>query len=63
MVDQFHANADSDSALILADFQKCYDIAMRLDAGNPTLPGAFTGSVSERIYRQLAAHGLPLFQT
>jgi hypothetical protein len=31
----------------------CSDIALRLDALNPTIPNAFTGTPSERIKRQL----------
>lgn len=38
-----------------AEILACSDIAMKLDALNPTLPGAFTGTPSERIRRQLVA--------
>ncbi|WP_018234424.1 hypothetical protein [Thioalkalivibrio thiocyanodenitrificans] len=43
------------------DFMKLHEIAQRLDAANPTLPHAFTGTVSERIERQLRARGIPGF--
>jgi hypothetical protein len=47
---------------ILACFQqevnKCFQIAQRLDALNPELEGAFTGSPSLRIERQLYALGI-----
>lgn len=35
------------------DFRKCSDEAQRLDAMNPGTPGAFTGTVSERLKRQV----------
>lgn len=37
--------------------EKTYAIANTLDAANPELPGAFTGTPSERIARQLKALG------
>ena len=46
---------------IYAEYCECIRIAQRLDAGNPELPGAFVGTASERIWRQLAAMNLPLF--
>lgn len=47
---------------LLNDYQqeveKCFNIAQKLDAFNPELAGAFTGTPSERIERQLYAHGI-----
>jgi hypothetical protein len=47
---------------LLNDFQeeieKCFSIAQKLDALNPELAGAFTGTPSERIERQLYALGI-----
>jgi hypothetical protein len=47
---------------ILNDYQKemekVFNIAQKLDAMNPTLPGAFTGDPSERITRQLIFLGV-----
>ena len=37
---------------VMDDFCKLSDLALRVDASNPTLPGAFTGTVSERLTRQ-----------
>lgn len=37
-----------------AEVQKCFDLAQRMDALEPVVPGAFTGTPSERIARQLA---------
>jgi hypothetical protein len=37
---------------------KCFDIAQRLDALNPELARAFTGTPSERIERQLYSLGI-----
>lgn len=47
---------------IFDDYFKCVEIAERLDACNPELRGAFSGTTSERIWRQLAARNLPLFR-
>lgn len=33
------------------DFQRCFDIAQRLDSMYPDMPGAFSGTVSERLSR------------
>lgn len=33
------------------DFCKCYEVANKMDALDPEAPGAFTGSVSERLER------------
>jgi len=41
-----------------AELEKLNDIALRLDSQNPELPGAFTGTISERIERQLRATGV-----
>lgn len=47
---------------LLKDYQeeleKCFDLAQRLDALNPELVGAFTGTPSQRIERQLYALGI-----
>jgi hypothetical protein len=40
------------------EVKKCSDIALKLDARNPELAGAFTGIPSERIERQLYALGI-----
>ena len=40
------------------EVEKCFQIAQTLDALNPELAGAFTGSPSERIERQLYALGI-----
>jgi hypothetical protein len=40
------------------EVEKCFDLAQRLDALNPELAGAFTGSPSQRIERQLYALGI-----
>ena len=40
------------------ELKKCFDLAQRLDALNPDLAGAFTGTPSERIERQLIALGV-----
>ena len=43
---------------LLEEVEKCFKIAQRLDALNPELAGAFTGSPSERIERQLYTLGI-----
>lgn len=47
---------------LLNDYQqeveKCWNIAQKLDALNPELIGAFTGTPSERIERQLYTLGI-----
>jgi len=40
------------------EIEKCWELAQRLDALNPELVGAFTGSPSERIERQLYTLGI-----
>mgnify|MGYP000365255625 FL=1 len=40
------------------EVDKCWNIAQKLDALNPELAGAFTGSPSLRIERQLYALGI-----
>mgnify|MGYP001766173824 CR=1 FL=1 len=35
------------------EVEACFQIAQKLDANNPDLPGAFTGPPSERIKRQI----------
>ena len=40
------------------EIEKCFSIAQKLDALNPELTGAFTGTPSERIERQLYALGI-----
>lgn len=38
---------------IVDDFLKCAEVAHRLDSLYPEMPGAFTGTVSERLNRHL----------
>jgi hypothetical protein len=40
------------------EVDKCWNIAQKLDTLNPELVGAFTGTPSERIERQLYALGI-----
>lgn len=40
------------------EIEEYYNLATRLDALNPDLSGAFTGTPSERIERQLYALGI-----
>ena len=40
------------------EVEKCFNIAQKLDALNPELVGAFRGTPSERIERQLYALGI-----
>jgi hypothetical protein len=40
------------------ELAECYDLATRIDALNPELEGAFTGTPNERIERQLIALGI-----
>jgi hypothetical protein len=40
------------------EVENCFEIANRLDEANPTLEGAFRGSPSDRIWRQLVAAGV-----
>jgi hypothetical protein len=40
------------------EVEKCWEIAQKLDALNPELARAFTGTPSERIERQLYALGI-----
>ncbi len=40
------------------ELEKCWELAQRLDALNPELPGAFTGTPSLRIERQLYSLGI-----
>lgn len=40
------------------EIEKCFQIAQKLDTLNPKLVGAFTGSPSLRIERQLYALGI-----
>ena len=35
------------------ELEKCFILAQKLDKLNPNIPGAFTGSPSERIERQM----------
>lgn len=35
------------------EIEKCWNLAQRLDAENPEVPMAFTGTPSERIERQI----------
>ena len=43
---------------LLEELEKCFKIAQKLDALNPELPRAFTGTPSERIERQLYTLGI-----
>lgn len=43
---------------VLEELERCFDLAQRLDALNPELPGAFTGTPGQRIERQLYALGI-----
>ena len=47
-----HADAANE---MRKEVERCFDIAQVLDAMNPTLEGAFTGTPSARIQRQLDA--------
>jgi hypothetical protein len=40
------------------EIEKCWELAQKLDSLNPDLVGAFTGSPSERIERQLYTLGI-----
>ena len=40
------------------EIEKCWELAQKLDILNPELVGAFTGSPSERIERQLYTLGI-----
>ena len=48
----------TDKQEFLEEIEKCFNIAQKLDALNPELPGAFTGSPSLRIERQLYSLGI-----
>lgn len=48
----------TDEQELLEEVKKCFDIAQRLDALNPELASAFTGTPSERIERQLYSLGI-----
>lgn len=43
---------------VLDDLGKCSKIALKLEVMNPEIPGAFTGTPSQRIKRQLEALGI-----
>lgn len=47
------AAKDAEISELLSEVRKCSDIALRLDAGQPDAPGAFTGAPSERINRAI----------
>lgn len=55
-----HLSPD-DQAQVWAEFLKLEAIATKLDRANPELAGAFTGTPSERITRQLTAQRVPGF--
>lgn len=68
MYDQIAANVVAEIAemrRMLEEYQRecaaCFALAQRLDADNPDLAGAFSGTPSERIKRQLAARGVAGF--
>lgn len=41
-----------------SEIEQCFDLAQELDKRHPQLRGAFTGTPSERIRRQLVAAGM-----
>jgi len=55
----FCSRQDCEFKELLQEYQReiemCYEIAHRLDILNPEIPGAFIGSPSTRIERQLRA--------
>jgi len=57
MVYKLEIDMDTEREELLLQYyievEKCYKIANFLDERNPTLKGAFTGTPSERIERQL----------
>ena len=68
MYDQIEANAVAEIAemrRMLDEYQQesaaCFALAQRLDVDNPALAGAFAGTPSERIKRQLVARGVAGF--
>ena len=46
-----------------SEIMNVYDLANRLDALYPEIPGAFTGTPSERIKRHLRAMRVPGFES
>ena len=48
----------TDEQVFFEELKKCFNIAQRLDALNPELARAFTGTPSERIERQLYSLGI-----
>jgi len=68
MYDYIVANAVAEIAemrRMLDDYQQecaaCFDLAHQLDTDNPELAGAFAGTPSDRIKRQLVARGVAGF--
>ena len=68
MYDQIAANVVAEIAemkRMLDEYQNecaaCFALAQRLDGDNPELVGAFAGTPSERIKRQLVARGVAGF--
>ena len=55
MTEQEEQQLKEDYKELLEEVEKCFNIAQKLDALNPELVGAFTGSPSLRIERQLYA--------
>ena len=53
-LEQSHGEALATLAQYQKEMESVHDIAQRLDAQNPELPGSFTGVPSERIKRHLA---------
>lgn len=46
------------NCLMHQEVVKLFDLAQLVDSLNPTLPGAFTGTPSERLKRQLEYHNI-----
>ncbi len=59
---QFSLEEMTEQEELLKEYQqeivKCWELAQKLDSLNPDLVGAFTGSPSERIERQLYTLGI-----
>jgi hypothetical protein len=58
MTEQEEQQLREDYKEVLEEIERCFDLALRLDALNPELPGAFTGTPGQRIERQLYALGI-----
>ena len=58
MTEQEEQQLKEDYKELLEEVEKCFNIAQKLDALNPELARAFTGTPSLRITRQLYALGI-----